>query len=186
MGKLLGMNPMFYVLFIFAGILLALSPDIKVLFLIRAKKELHHHRGMDHYPLIIIPWAIGFAGFIYFLSFLWPDFAKLPIFGATLAALCILFYFIHDSFAKEEEGVGVQWLAPFSKKSYTIFSKRGKGEKRKLINSYTEEEAEQRLSSEPNFKEWLENSWLKPTFESVFGITIFVGAIIFSSILFIL
>lgn len=186
MGKILGMDLIFYVLFIFAGMSFALSPDIKVFFLIRTKRELHHHRGMDHYPLIIIPWAIGFAGFIFILSIFWPAFARFPIFGAILVALCMLSHLIHDSFAKEEEGVGIQWLAPFSKKSYTIFSKKGKGEKRKPINSYTEEEAEARLSSEPNFKEWLEKDWLKLTPESASGLTIFIGAIILSLILYVL
>lgn len=160
-GKIFNYKLPFY--FYLIGMFLALLPDFPV-FLLRIRgREIRHHRGVDHYPIIIIPIFL----ILILFSFFW----------VVVAGLCVLAHLIHDSLDKEEWG-GIKWLAPFSKKNYRLFGK--KDGRRKLIVSCTEKEAERMASLQPPppFEEWIEKIWLKPTLESISGIVIFSAAII--------
>jgi membrane-bound metal-dependent hydrolase YbcI (DUF457 family) len=92
------------------GALAALSPDLDMpIWLLRTRGRLdrwaHRHRDLLHYPLFFIPGGAllfgWFFGSVYGLVFALASFA----------------HFFHDSF---NEGWGIRWFWPFSKRYFKL------------------------------------------------------------------
>lgn len=139
------------------GTILAVLPDIDIAlhrFAISSKPEdISDHREMLHKPLFIIP----IFAFLYVFSPFW----------AYLTGLCLLAHFVHDSTGS---GYGVKWFLPFSDRTYKLCRKN-------LICSWTAEEV-RKNPWKPTLDEWLEEYYLKPTPEGLFGIILAIFAII--------
>ncbi len=101
----LGLAPLLHVehtfMWILAGVVFALLPDVDALVNLVAHRGLgheHKHRDLCHLPLLYIP--IG-------VLILFPISYALT----TLFVLCSLAHFLHDSIGI---GWGVQWLSPIN------------------------------------------------------------------------
>jgi hypothetical protein len=128
-----------------------------------SKGRAKDHRDGLHFPLM---WLLASFLFVYLN----------PVLG-TLFFLCVFAHFLNDSWGG---GWGVQWLWPFSKKSYKFFS--GKDEDAKIdaddvVISWTPEEKTKAIEvlGNPN---WLEDIYLKPTKISIIEYGTFVVAVI--------
>ncbi len=98
----IALNP----LFLGAGIVFSLLPDVDFLIAFRKNAaKSHEHRDILHYPLLFIP--IG-AAILFFFNY------QL----AMLFIITALLHFLHDSIGL---GWGIPWLYPFSKNHYAFF-----------------------------------------------------------------
>lgn len=140
-------------LFIWAGVLFALLPDIDfqyALFRYRGWRNTHaliRHREILHYPLAYLPIgaAIGLLA-----GWEW----------AALFLLASLGHFLHDSIGL---GWGVAWLWPFTNKSYTFFYRYTAPEKRlprQILYRWNREDMDH-LIDEYRDANWLKNIYLK-------------------------
>lgn len=143
-------------LFVFVSILLALLPDIDIVFYLVKKgfKSLdHRHRNIFHYP--IIHFLIGIF-ITLFIDFKFSLLFLLNTFG----------HFLHDSVGI---GWGVKWLWPFSRKLYKFsFANLHAGKKPKIrfLYEFSDEELDN-----VNFKygdpDWIKNIYLRPSMISI-------------------
>jgi len=153
-------------LFLTAGILFALSPDIDFLFVGKHAfgVKAYQHRDLLHHPLIFIP-----AGMILVALFNWQ--------WALLFGLTVALHFAHDSIGL---GWGVQWLYPFSKNHYSFFyiyeSPKGKLPK-KLFYSWRHEDMDE-LEKNYGDKDWIKNIYLKFHPYAIVELLVFIAALI--------
>ena len=90
-----------------AGALLAVSPDIDIplIILFRKKEIIDHHETITHNPLFMVPTMTCLTW--YFWGPMW----------ASIAVLCVLWHFIHDSEGVNEGSLA--WFKPFTNLHWT-------------------------------------------------------------------
>lgn len=148
-------------IFVDAGILFALLPDID--FLITSKKSIgpkgHEHRNILHYPLLFIP--VGTLLIFFF------DYRLAMLFAVTT-----FLHFLHDSIGI---GWGVQWLYPFSRNHYGFLYQYDLP--RKFMYVWTAEEVEG-LSREHGDPHWIKNIYFKLHPYAIIELMVFIIAVI--------
>lgn len=149
------------------GVLASLSPDIDYLIWVIKKEWMnqpppgyldHEHRDLLHYPLLFV-----FVGLILLLFTASPKWALTWI-SATL------FHFAHDTF---QEGWGIKWLSPFSKKYFTLASYSPK----KVIS---DKEEQRNFAEKYGNEDWLEDNYKKINRSLLIEISLFIAGLIIS------
>ncbi|OGF25493.1 hypothetical protein A2331_01335 [Candidatus Falkowbacteria bacterium RIFOXYB2_FULL_34_18] len=162
-------GPVEHVMFTYIfAIAFALLPDIDALLQrVSHGKILSNHRNWPHWPLLILPiifFTINIFSFFY----------------AVLACLCLFIHYIHDSVDLQENGGGIEWLAPFSDSQYQISIKRIKTEK--LIVEFPKEKIEKIKKKKETMYRWLKKYYLKITENSLLGILALITSLIINII----
>ena len=155
-------------LYFLLGILFSVLPDldgVREFFrfgYINAGEHGDHREGL-HYPLV---WLLAGVSWMLFMPFL-----------GTLFTLCVFVHFLNDSWGT---GWGVQWLWPYSEKSYKFFSRNNVCSDVTLQSLVTSWDAEgrrytARTYSKPN---WLEYNYGRFTIVSVMEYGAFIAGFI--------
>lgn len=149
----------------FFGIMFATFPDIDALSHLLKKGNIYaDHRDWTHYPIIIFPIFVLIAMF------------SLP--HAIIAALCLIFHYIHDSLdIKENEGIGIKWLAPFKTNVYLISLNKIKNWQ--LITKAKLQQIKKFEQQKETMVKWVNKNYLAINESSVAGIIALVAIIIF-------
>jgi membrane-bound metal-dependent hydrolase YbcI (DUF457 family) len=152
------------------GILFSIIPDldgvkefIKFKNVGASKGRSEDHRDGLHFPLV---WLIGGLIFIFIT----------PFYG-TLFLVAVMVHFFNDSWGT---GWGVQWLWPFSKKSYKLFSGSNTDayvDSSQTLASWSPEEKAVAIESLGN-PNWLRDIYLRPTPISIIEYGTFIVALI--------
>lgn len=149
--------------FIWAGVALALLPDIDVVVELWQRKGklggkvAGFHRTCTHYPLLYLPIA----------AVVWL------VFGLMWAALfgsAVLVHFIHDSVGT---GWGIKWLWPFSQKRYKFFAGKDGRVSKNLVVSWAPTELAEAMAKYGD-PDWFKNIYLRPSAVFVVELAVFV------------
>lgn len=99
-----------------AGSMFAVIPDIDLAYMLARKGFIYgnHHQFITHRPFFMLP--------LVFFTVL----AASNKFLATVAVLCVVWHYVHDT--EGFGGGGISWFWPFSNKYYSPFGARGPGQ----------------------------------------------------------
>jgi hypothetical protein len=134
------------------GIIVALLPDADFVWhVLRSKKNHawdHEHRELLHVPLVYIPFGTVITFFA--LGGVWT----------VIFAVASLTHFLHDSIGI---GWGVQWLRPFSKRSYKFFAQKdGSFSWQYLVAAWSLAELHHVADQHGN-SDWIKDIYLHPS-----------------------
>lgn len=129
-------------LFIVAGVVFALLPDLDILPFLWPTA--YNHRSFLHYPL---SWVAPVTLVYLFVGPLW----------GTLFLLCVTSHFIHDTIGI---GWGIAWLAPFSPRKF-LFPEKGRRQQHGFFMTWLPEE-EKEMASEHHDPYWVKTFYFRP------------------------
>lgn len=138
------------------GGITAILPDFDIVWFLvsRGRPSGDHHQSVPHRPLVMVP-IVGLLAFL-----IGGDFWSVAI------SVCLFWHYLHDTHGFG--GGGIAWFWPFSRKYWSLSG----GE---------EPEKSEMARSESGHVEWINATWLRPSYVSVRDVII--ASLLFGSAL---